>query len=42
MGNKIENNIGTPYTESGAEKNNRGIVIKIFIVGLIISLYVRK
>lgn len=40
MGNKIENNIGTPYTESGAEKNNRGIAIKIFIVGLIISLIV--
>ena len=35
-----ENNIGTPYTESGAEKNNKGIAIKIFIVGLIISLIV--
>lgn len=40
MSKKVENNIGTPYTESGAEKNNRGIAIKIFIVGLIISLII--
>lgn len=40
MTKKVENNIGTPYTESGAEKSNKGIAIKLFIVGLIISLIV--
>lgn len=38
MSINVEDNIETPYTESGAEKNNRGIAIKIFVVGLIISL----
>lgn len=38
MSKKSESTIGTPYTESGVEKNNKNIAIKIFIAGLIISL----
>ena len=38
MSKNLENNMGTPYVESGVEKNNKGIAVKIFIVGLIISL----
>lgn len=38
MSEKLENTNEIPYTESGVEKNNKNIAIKIFIVGLIISL----
>lgn len=40
MDKKVENNIGGTYKESEVEKKNKRIAIKIFIVGLIISLIV--
>ena len=38
MSKNLENNMGTSYAESCVEKNNKGIALKIFIVGLVISL----